>query len=145
MSDKFDKMIKEIATKNNNGESSTNPVLVLQSMNERLIRDNKLAQKNLLENFKTELEELSNRWGEEAKNQAEQTIQAAINSSKETMNQSIEENVKKTSAAVREEIEKIINQQVQESLKQTRYLSLINLAAAGMSISSVLVLLFAYA
>ncbi len=156
MSDKFDKMIKEISIKNNN-DSTPQPSGSTQGISDRfLIRDNKQAQKALLDNFKTEIEEISNRWAQEAKTQAEETLNSALEASKKALEKSLEmsqssmaaafeAHVEKTSEAVRTEFEKNVAQSVKNTFAQTRLLVLINLIAAGMSISSALLLLFSYA
>jgi hypothetical protein len=53
----------------------------------KLMQDSQAAQQEILEGFKSELEAIAHRWGDDAKGKAERTLNAALAASKEAMAQ----------------------------------------------------------
>ena len=51
MSDPVDELIKEIAVKHNIAVSRDDPIMVLHTINERLMRDSAKAQQDMLDTF----------------------------------------------------------------------------------------------
>ena len=58
----LEELIKEIAVKHGIALGRDDPVLILQTLNNRLLQANQKAQQALLDQYKAELEELSLRW-----------------------------------------------------------------------------------
>lgn len=58
---------------------------VRRCINERLMQDSAAAQQEILDRFKSEMEEIAHRWGDDAKNKAERTLNAALAASKDAM------------------------------------------------------------
>mgnify|MGYP003379481151 CR=1 FL=1 len=76
--DKIEETIKAIAARHGIAVSRDDPILVLQTINDRLMQDSQAAQQEILEGFKSELEAIAHRWGEDSKGKAERTLNAAL-------------------------------------------------------------------
>ncbi len=85
MTDKFDAVIQEIAVKHGVVLSNNDPILILQTMNDRLIEDTRQAQAAMLAQFKEEMESISSQWKDDAKEKAEKVLNTALASSKDVM------------------------------------------------------------
>ncbi len=85
MSDKFDAAIQEIAVKHGVVLSKDDPILILQTMNDRLIEEARQAQAAMLAQFREEMESISSQWRDDAKEKAEKIINAALAGTKEAM------------------------------------------------------------
>ncbi len=104
MDQQFDELIREIATKHGIVVGRDDPILVLQTINLRLMQDSAKAQKVQLDQYKEELEGLALRWGNDAKEKAERILNAALAASKGAMEQVMEESARKAAAAVSNEV-----------------------------------------
>ena len=67
MADQVEELIREIAAKHGIAVSRDDPILVLQTINNRLLEDGAKAQQVQLDQYKQEMEALSLRWGNDAK------------------------------------------------------------------------------
>ena len=85
MTDKFDAAIQEIAVRHGVVLSKDDPILILQTMNDRLIEEAQQAQAAMLAQFREEMESISSQWRDDAKEKAEKIINAALAGSKEAM------------------------------------------------------------
>ncbi|HAU2307405.1 TPA: conjugal transfer protein TraM [Legionella pneumophila] len=85
MTDKFDAAIQEIAVKHGVVLSKDDPILILQTMNDRLLEESRQAQAAMLAQFKEEMETISSQWKDNAKEKAEKVLNAGLASSKEIM------------------------------------------------------------
>lgn len=91
MSDKFDTAIQEIAARHGVVLSKDDPILILQTMNDRLIDEARQAQSAMLTQFREEMENISSQWKVDAKEKAEKVLNAVLASSKEAMNKILRE------------------------------------------------------
>ncbi len=85
MSDQINEAIQEIAVKHGVLLSKDDPVLILQTMNERLLEESRKAQQEMLVQFKEEMENISSQWKDDAKGKAEKILNGALTASKEVM------------------------------------------------------------
>ncbi|HAT1815618.1 TPA: conjugal transfer protein TraM [Legionella pneumophila] len=85
MSERLDKAIQEIAVKHGVVLSKDDPILILQTMNDRLIEESRQAQAAMLARFREEMEAISSQWRDDAKEKAEKVLNAALAASTETM------------------------------------------------------------
>ncbi|HBP6867978.1 TPA: conjugal transfer protein TraM [Legionella pneumophila] len=83
MSGKFDEAIQEIAIKHGVVLSKDDPILMLQTMNERLIEESRQAQAVMLAQFREEIESISSQWKDDSKDKAEKILNAALIAHKE--------------------------------------------------------------
>lgn len=131
-----DELISEISVKHGISLSHDDPILILQTINARLIRDNVKAQDNLLHQYKEELEEIYLRWGNEAKEKAEKILNASLSASKEAMANLLTEGAEKTAIILDKKVSFLLSQAA-EKLNNTKKIALINLTASIVTFSSI--------
>lgn len=85
MLDKIDQSIQDIAVKHGVILGKDDPILILQTMNNRLLEENRKAQQDLLTQFKEEMEGISFQWKDDAQIKAEKILNTALIASKESM------------------------------------------------------------
>ncbi|MCW8451798.1 conjugal transfer protein TraM [Legionella quinlivanii] len=91
MSDLFDEAIQHIAGKHGVLLSKDDPILILQTMNERLLAKNRQEQALMLAQFREEMENISFQWGNEAKEKADKILNASLAKSKEVFAKRLQE------------------------------------------------------
>lgn len=104
MNDKFDGAIQEIAIKHGVVLSKDDPILILHTMNNRLIEETRQAQAVMLAQFREEIENISSQWKNDAKIKAEKVLNAALASSKEAMTKLSQEYTRKSAQEMQEMI-----------------------------------------
>ncbi|HAU1766420.1 TPA: conjugal transfer protein TraM [Legionella pneumophila] len=101
MSEKLDKIIQDITIKHGVLLGKDDPILMLQTMNEQLIEENRKAQQDLLVQFREEMEGISSQWKDDAKEKAENILNAALVSSKEAIARLLHESTKESAQAMK--------------------------------------------
>lgn len=129
MADQVEELIKEIAAKHGIAVSRDDPILVLQTINNRLMQDSSKAQQAQLDQYKEELEALALRWGTDTKDKAERILNAALTASKDAMNKAMQENAKSTAATVRAEVDAALGR-VAGQVKDAQRVGLLNVLAS---------------
>jgi multidrug efflux pump subunit AcrA (membrane-fusion protein) len=129
MSDQIEELIKEIAAKHGVAVSRDDPILVLQTINNRLMQDSSRAQQIQLDQYKAELEDLALRWGKDAKDKAERILNAALRTSKETMGREMQDGARTLAEAVRAELDTGLAA-VMLPIRNARRMALFNVVAA---------------
>jgi hypothetical protein len=105
MIDPIEELIKEIAVKHNIAVSRDDPIMILHTINYRLMQESSKAQQALLDKYKEEMEDLALRWGNDAKSKAERILNASLVASKEAMGLIMQVEAKATAASVRSEVD----------------------------------------
>jgi len=141
MSDQVEELIKEIAAKHGIAVSRDDPILVLQTINNRLMHDSAKAQQAQLDVYKEELEALALRWGCDAKDKAERILNVSLSASKETMGKMMEEGAKATAASVRAEIDAAIAS-IAEPIRAARWIGVFNVVASCITLLAAAVALW---
>jgi hypothetical protein len=104
--DRIEDLIRDIAAINGIAVGRDDPIMILHTINERLLRDTQQAQTAALDSFKSELELISHRWGQDAKDKAERILNAALQASKEGMATSINEGTRQAVESAKKELAK---------------------------------------
>ena len=91
MSDPVEELIREIAAKHSIAVGRDDPILILQTINQRLMVDTLKAQEEILSRFKSEIEHTCTIWGEDTKTKAERIINTSLAASREAMESAIED------------------------------------------------------
>ena len=143
MSDQVDELIKEIAVKHGIAVSRDDPILILQTINNRLMNDSLKAQQEMLDQYKEELEDLTSRWGTETKEKAEKILNASLCASKDAMKQLMQEGTKTMAASVRLEINEAVAEVVNQTIN-TRKMASLNIIAASIVLLAVAITLWAF-
>lgn len=141
MADQVEELIKEIAAKHGIAVSRDDPILVLQTINNRLMQDSSKAQQAQLDQYKEELEALALRWGSDAKDKAERILNAALTASKGAMDKAMQENAKSTAATVRAEVDAALGR-VAGQVKDARRIGLLNVLASCITLAAAVVALW---
>ena len=140
--DKLEELIREIATKHGIALGRDDPILILQTINMKLMQDSASAQQDSLDAFKSELESIANRWGDDARGKAEKTLNAALAASKDAMMRSTQDGAKATAEAVRQEVERS-TAQLMGPIREARRVAMMNMIAAGMAVAAAGMVLWA--
>nr|AFU76019.1 TraM conjugative transfer protein [Burkholderia cepacia] len=141
MADQVEELIKEIAAKHGIAVSRDDPILILQTINNRLMQDSSKAQQAQLDQYKEELEALALRWGTDAKDKAERILNAALTASKGAMDKAMQENAKSTAATVRAEVDAALGR-VAGQVKDARRIGLLNVLASCITLAAAAVALW---
>jgi hypothetical protein len=131
--DQLEELIKEIAAKHGVAVSRDDPILILQTINNRLMLDSQRAQEAMLEQYKEELEGIATRWGSDAKIKAERVLNAAMTASKEAMAKTLNDGAVAVAAVVRKEVDDALAG-ARSQMQAARGLSMWNLAAAAITL-----------
>ncbi len=146
MTDQLQEIIKEIAAKHGVAVGRNDPILMLYTINEELIKQNEGAQKKMLDIFKSEIEGVAQRWEEDAKNKAEKTLNAALSSGKAAMGKGLKDAVEAAEKSIKDVVDGAIDQfekRLEKSIHQARSFAILNMAAAAMVIVAVASMLWA--
>ena len=138
MSGNIENLIEEVAVKHGVTIGKNDPILILTTINSRLIEDSQAGQKEILSEFKAELEEVMARWEIEAKGKAERILTVALTASKEAMDQAIEQGATKTVESIQIEIEDIVRPLTIQLKNMRRYSTWIFLASVIVFLASML-------
>lgn len=138
--DQIEDLIKEIAVKHGIAVGRDDPILILQTINNRLLQDGVKAQQEILDQFKEQLEVLAMRWSEDAKNKAERIVNASLNASKESMEAMMAQGARETIKAVRTEIDGSLNR-INGPIRDGRKIAYINILASSLTIAAVAILM----
>jgi hypothetical protein len=134
--DQIESLIREIATKHGIAVGRDDPILILQTINNRLLQDGAKAQQDMLDQFKRELEAMAMRWSEDAKNKAERIVNASLNASKESMENMMAQGARDTIKTVRTEIDSSLNR-INGPIRDAKKIAVLNVIAGSMTIIAV--------
>ena len=141
MGDQTEELLREIAAKHGLAVSRDDPILVLQTINSRLMQDGAKAQQAQLDRFKEEMEALSQRWSMDAKLMAERILDAALAAARETMDGAMREGGAQAARAARREIDGAL-QQLAAAVRAAHGVALLNIAAGCLAILAAAVALW---
>lgn len=88
---RLDEAIQQIASIHGVAVSKDDPIMILHTMNERLIQDSKAAQQELLDNFKSEIELCVSELSIAAKNHTDRVLNSTLETSKTEIARVMEE------------------------------------------------------
>ena len=130
----LDALIGEIATRHGVAVSRDDPVMILATLNERLIEGNRDAQRQLLEEFRTDMAGASQRWIQESQQRAQGLLQQAAEANRVVAASSVQHHRTAVTVAVREEVGA-----VQTTVRQLRALLLLQLSVSLLTLTAVAV------
>ncbi|MEY3759921.1 MAG: hypothetical protein RIR39_1412 [Pseudomonadota bacterium] len=138
----LEELIKEIAVKHGIALSRDDPILILQTLNNRLLQASQKAQQALLDQYKAELEELSLRWSADAKEKAERILNASLDASKVAMEQLMRAGAKEVITTIKTEVDASLYR-ISSLIKNTNRISLMNMLASCITLLAAAALLWA--
>jgi hypothetical protein len=133
MSDAIEQIIQDIAVKHGVAVGRDDPILIVQTLHERLLREAGSAQQDRLERFQEALEASAQRWGEDARDQAQKTLNAALTACREAMANAMQEGAELTAETVRRETAAALAP-LALALRDAQRVARMNLVAAGMTL-----------
>lgn len=133
-------MIKEIAAKHGIALGRDDPILILQTLNNRLLQDNQKAQQAMLNQYKEELEALSLRWSSDTKEKAERILNASLESSKVAMDQLMQAGTKELLLRFTSSIDESLIL-IDYLIKDTKRIGAMNIIASCITVLAVAALL----
>lgn len=142
MSDQLEELIKEIASKHGIAVSRDDPILVLQTINNRLLQDSSKAQQAQLDQYKEELEQLALRWGNDAREKAERILNASLSAAKDAIDQLMQEGARSTAAGVSKEIDAALAK-FADPVRDAHRIAKLNVFAACLTMAAAAVALWA--
>ena len=140
--DQLEEIIREIATRHGIAVSRDEPILVLQTINNRLLLDRAKAQQIMLDHYKEELEALASRWGKDAREKAERILNASLDASKEVMNDMLKEAAKASAVKVGLELDGALAK-VAAPVSDARRLAMLNVVAACLTMAAAAIVMWA--
>ena len=140
--DSIDYLIQEIAAKHGVAVGRDDPILILQTLNARLLEEGAEAQRAMLQTHKEELELIAQRWGDDAKDKAERILNAALVASKDAMARAMQEGALVATVSLRKDMESAAIG-ISHGLIQVRRLAHVNLIAAALTVIAAAITLFA--
>lgn len=135
MTDSVEELIKEIAVKHGIAVGRDDPIMILQTLNRRLMQESQKAQETMLNQYKEELEGIAARWEHEAKEKAERILNAALVASKEVMSKTMQDSAVAATALIHKEVEDVLVR-TQAQLCATRNLAIWNITVAVITLLS---------
>ena len=136
-----EELIKEIATKHGIAVGRDDPILILQTINNRLMQDSQKAQQEMLDQFKSELESLSLKWSVDAKDKAERILNASLNASKESMEQLMQAGATEIVATIKSEVDTSLSR-ISRPIRNAKRIGLMNILASCLTIMAAAVLVW---
>ena len=137
----LEEMIKEIAAKHGIAVGRDDPILILQTLNNRLMQANQKAQQEMLDHYKSELESISLRWSTDAKEKAERILNASLDASKAAMEQLMLAGAKEVVETIKSEVDTSLNR-INCPIKDANRIGLMNIAASCITLLAAAVLLW---
>jgi hypothetical protein len=133
MTDQLETLINDIAIKHGVVIGRDDPILILQTMNTKLMEDNTKTQQRMLNQYKEDLEGIALRWGNDAKEKSERILNASLTASKEAMANVLQECAKTTTITVQNNIGKLLSH-TDKALRRTERIAMINLVASALTL-----------
>ncbi|MFO3122406.1 conjugal transfer protein TraM [Legionella pneumophila serogroup 1] len=141
MSEKTDKILQEIAIKHGIVLGKDDPILILQTMNDRLIEETRQAQAEMLVQFKEEMESISSLWKDDARNKTEKVLNAALVASKEAMAKLLRESSSQSAQAIKKVMFDALNEKRDLTQQTRKFNQLTLMLSAAMLITTCLFML----
>lgn len=123
----MNEVIQDVVAKHGVALGKDDPILILQTMNEKLLEENRMAQQELLVRFKEEMENISSQWKNDAREKAEKVLNAALSSSKEVMAKLLKDSTSDF-VHISKKIKLEAAKEAQKTQKCTRYLLFLTLS-----------------
>lgn len=141
--EKIEALTQELSSIHGLVVSKDDPVMITYSLNERLIKENKVAHNDLIENFKSHMEIISDQWSIEAKNHSDRILNSSIVSSKAEVARVMGEQ----STAIIEQWKNELNtgfSQVHKTIESARNTAILNIIASFITLISAGIVLYVF-
>jgi len=131
----MDALIAEVAARHGVAIGRDDPILVMQTINARLLQESAAAQQALLDAYKNELEAQATRWSADAAERADRVLHAALTGGKDMIATQAEEGACATVASVTTTVDAALAR-VAGRLQDARRIAMLNLVAACITLAA---------
>ncbi|HQX14328.1 MAG TPA: conjugal transfer protein TraM [Nitrosomonas sp.] len=131
-SNKLDALIERIASEHGIVLSQDDPILMMHTLNEVLLEQNKEAHAELLSNYQAILEENFNRWCEYSTKKSNVMISASVSNAQLTRDQFLESCIQ----LIDEKVKSGIGHEIYELKRISRQVAIINLLVSALILVS---------
>ncbi len=141
--EKIEALTQELSSIHGVIVSKDDPVMITYSLNERLIKENKVAHNDLIENFKSHMEVISDKWSIEAKNHSDRILNSSIVSSKDEVARVMGEQ----STVIVEQWKNELStgfSQVHKTIESARHTAILNIIASFITLISAGIVLYVF-
>lgn len=142
-SDQLDEIIKEIASKHGTLVSRNDPILVLHTINEYLMKQSAETQQVMLDAYKQELEALSLRWSADAKDKADRIINASLSSNKEIIANLLREKTYALTESMKTELLHCLTPYFYQAEKSKNF-AILNIVTSIMTLTAAKIIFFSF-
>jgi len=139
--DSLDEIVKEVAAKHGFVLSLDDPVLLVYTIQQRLLADSANGQQLLFDHFREELEQTLDDWEKETTSKLDQALVRTIAVAKTDFRDQMNQDVEKITAVVDVRYA-TIQSQIWEELKKCQRSSNISLVAAVLTVAAAAVVLW---
>ncbi len=136
--DRTDDLLKEIASKHGVALDREDPILIVQTLHARLLADSQSAQQAMLEDYRTTLESLLDRWSAETTAKAERIVTASLTATTETMKTQMATHTTVVANAIRKELTEVV-ETTEAQMRRATTVGYLNLLAALVTFLSAVV------
>jgi len=136
--DPTDDLLKEIASKHGVALDREDPILIVQTLHTRLLAESRSAQQAMLEDYRTTLEGLLDRWSAETTAKAERIVTASLTATTETMKTQMASHTTDLARAIRKEVTEVV-ETTETRLRRATTVGYVNLLAALLTFLSAVV------
>ncbi len=136
--DRTDDLLKEIASKHGVALDREDPILIVQTLHARLLTDSQSAQQAMLDEYRTTLEGLLERWSAETTAKAERIVTASLTATTETMKTQMATHTTDVANAIRKELTEVV-ETTEARMRRATTVGYVNLLAALVTFLSAVV------
>lgn len=126
-------LLEELAVQNHVALAPDDPILVLHTIHRRVLQDSLEAQQAQLDQYQQALESLSLRWGHDARDKAERSLNAALAAGRNALAQAVQDSASASADTLRAELETAL-ERVGATLQHAHRIALLQLLAAGITL-----------
>jgi hypothetical protein len=141
MNEQIDELIAEIAKKHGVALSRDDPILVMQTINSRLMSDSAQAQQLQLNKFKEDLEAISTQWQHDAKHRAEGILNASLSAGNAVLSHATRDSANAITGALRLEVDAAAAR-LAASMHETRRVAAFNVFASCLTVAAAAIVLW---
>jgi len=137
--DPTEELLTEIAAKHGVALDRQDPILIVQTLHMRLLEESRRTQQAMLEDYRTTLEGLLDRWGIETKTKAERIVTASLTASTEAMKAQMATATTEVARTIRSEVTDVL-EQIETRARRAQTIGYLNLFAAVVTVLAAVVL-----
>ncbi len=141
MADDLESLRQEIFRVHGISVGKDDPIMILFTLNNRLLAEGAKAQEEQLEQFKSELEGIAYQWGNDAKEKAERILNASLTASKEAMASLMKASASEAAKAMQSEFDKALRR-AEAPAQTARNLVVLNVAASVITLTAALLVVW---